>query len=100
MSVATSGIRVEFGAIGNAQGDVVKAVANIDQQMADLRQFIAPLVASWEGAASTTYQALQKRWDTTAADLNAVLGQIGRMLGTTQMAYTDTEKRAGDTFSA
>ncbi len=91
MSAAASGITVTFGTIAQAQGDVSNTVSRIDQQMADLRQFISPLVASWEGGASTDYQVLQKRWDTAATDLNAVLAQIGRMLGQAHDGYQATE---------
>ena len=61
------------------------------RKSADLRQFIAPLVASWEGGASSDYQSLQKRWDTAAADLNAVLAQIGQLLGQAHDGYRATE---------
>jgi WXG100 family type VII secretion target len=74
-----------------AQSDVAHTVGRIEQQLGDLRQFLAPLVAAWDGGASVDYQALQKRWDTTAADLNLVLSQISQLLGQTHDGYRATE---------
>ena len=88
---ASSGITVSFGTVSQAQGDVANTVGRIDQQLADLRKFIAPLVASWEGGASTDYQALQKRWDSAAGDMNAVLAQISQLLGQAHEGYRSTE---------
>jgi 6 kDa early secretory antigenic target len=94
MSTAT-GITVTFGTISQAQADVTNTVSRIDQQLNDLRQFLSPLVASWEGGASTDYQVLQKRWDGAAGDLNAVLAQIAQLLGQSHDSY-----RAAETSNA
>jgi 6 kDa early secretory antigenic target len=87
----SSGITVSFGTVSQAQGDVANTVARIDQQLADLRNFIAPLVATWEGGASTDYQTLQKRWDNAANDMNVVLRQISQHLGQAHEGYQMTE---------
>jgi WXG100 family type VII secretion target len=62
-------IRVTFGELSAAQQNV-------------LRRFLAPLTAGWEGQAAQDYQLRQRQWDTAAADLTAVLAQIGVALGT------------------
>ena len=36
------------------------------------------MVSEWEGAASDSYQAAQKKWDDSAQEINEVLGQIAR----------------------
>jgi 6 kDa early secretory antigenic target len=90
--MTTSGITVTFGTISQAQGDVANTVSRVDGQLNDLRQYLAPLVASWEGSASSDYQVLQKRWDTAAADMNQVLAQISQMLGQTHDSYRQTEQ--------
>ena len=86
-----SGITVTFGTITQAQGDVANTVSRMDQQLNDLRQFLAPMVATWEGGAAADYQVLQRRWDTAANDLNGVLGQISQLLGQAHAGYTATE---------
>lgn len=86
-----SGITVSFGTITQAQSDVTNTVSRVESQLGDLRQYLAPLVASWEGGASTDYQTLQRRWDSAAGDLNSVLQQIGQLLGRVHDGYRSTE---------
>lgn len=89
---ASNGVKVTFQTISQAQGDVSNTVARINQQHSDLRNHLAPLVSSWEGSASSDYQTLQRRWDSASADLNAVLQEISRMLGTAHDTYRQTEQ--------
>ncbi|MFV0307256.1 MAG: WXG100 family type VII secretion target [Desertimonas sp.] len=86
------GITVTFGTISQAQADVASTVTRVDGLLGDLRSFLAPMVSVWQGGAATDYQALQRRWDTSAADLNEVLGQISRLLGVSHDAYSSTEQ--------
>jgi 6 kDa early secretory antigenic target len=86
-----SGITVTFGTIQQAQGDVAATVSRVDGQLNDLKSFLAPLVASWEGSASSNYQTLQKKWDTSATELNQALQSISQMLGQTHDTYQQTE---------
>ncbi len=86
-----SGITVTFATIQQAQGDVASTVSRVDGQLNDLKSYLSPLVAGWEGSASTDYQTLQKRWDSAATDLNQVLQQISQMLGQTHDSYQQTE---------
>ena len=59
--------------------------------MEDLRRFLAPMVATWGGPRPQDYQVRQKQWDTAAADLAAVLGQIGVALGAANDGYQQAE---------
>ena len=90
----TSGdqIKVTFGAIDSAASDTDTIATQIDQQLDDLKAYIAPLVASWTGEASTDYQALQTKWDTSAAELNDVLRQIATALRTSNENYNTAEQ--------
>ncbi|MEL6893320.1 MAG: WXG100 family type VII secretion target [Actinomycetota bacterium] len=86
-----SGITVTFGTIGQAQADVSNTVGRMNGQLDELRAFLAPLISTWEGGASSDYQVLQRRWDTAAADLNTVLMQISQLLGNANQGYQATE---------
>jgi 6 kDa early secretory antigenic target len=96
---SASGVTVSFETVSRAQSDVSNSVARMNQQHGDLRNFIAPLVASWEGGAASDYQVLQKRWDTAAQDLNAVLAQISQMLGQAHDGYRTTESANANAWS-
>src|SRR5216684_8043543 len=83
---------VTFGAINEAAMDTDSIATQIAQQLSDLHAYVAPLVATWEGQASTEFQALQAKWDTSANDLNQVLRQISQALRTAGDNYLNTER--------
>jgi WXG100 family type VII secretion target len=85
-------IRVTFGELSAAQQNVVGTSQRITAQLDDLRRFLAPLTAGWEGQAAQDYQLRQRQWDTAAADLTAVLAQIGVALGTANDNYQAVER--------
>ncbi|OLT13552.1 hypothetical protein BJF78_21730 [Pseudonocardia sp. CNS-139] len=85
-------IKVVFGALEAAQADVASTASRIAGRLADLERFVAPLAATWEGEAAAQYQVRQRQWDTAAADLAAVLSQIGVALGDAGARYRQTEK--------
>ena len=51
MSIGSE-IKVTFGALATAQSDVSGTASRITQQLEDLRRFLAPMVATWQGAAA------------------------------------------------
>jgi 6 kDa early secretory antigenic target len=87
-----SEIKVTFGALETAQSDVSGVAGRMTSQLEDLKRFLAPMVATWEGQAATEYQARQRQWDTAAANLASVLGQIGVALGTANESYRQVDQ--------
>ena len=75
---------VTFAALEDAAAHADTVAGHIDQELDDLRAYLAPLVASWTGQAAADYHTLQARWDSSAADLNGVLRQIA---GALRMAH-------------
>lgn len=88
-----SEIFVTFEALSQAQADVSSTSSSINAQLEDLKQFLAPLVASWTGQAASEYQAKQNQWNQAANDLNLVLAQIGQALGAANETYQQTEAK-------
>jgi WXG100 family type VII secretion target len=84
-------ILVTFGEIANAQSSVASTSQRINAQLEDLKRMLAPMVANWQGQAATDYQAKQRQWDSSAADLNQVLSQIGVALGHANDGYQQVE---------
>jgi WXG100 family type VII secretion target len=91
--MADGHILVTFGSVLEGAGDTDAIAGQIEQQLADLKAYLAPMVATWSGQASTDYQALQAKWDTSATDLNAVLRQIAQALRTAHGNYTQAENQ-------
>ncbi|MEJ3653954.1 WXG100 family type VII secretion target [Actinomycetes bacterium KLBMP 9759] len=84
-------IKVTFSALAAAQADVSATAGRIAGQLEELKRFLAPMVATWQGQAADDYQLKQRKWDTAAADLAAVLGQIGVRLGAANDGYQQAE---------
>jgi early secretory antigenic target protein ESAT-6 len=91
-------ILVTFAALGEGATDAETIAARIEQQLADLRGYVKPLVSNWTGQASSNYQTLQNQWDTSATDLNAVLRQIALALRQAGQNYQATENANSSIF--
>jgi len=87
-----SEIKVTFAELEAAGSNIQGAAGKVQQSLEDLKQYLAPLTASWEGEAMTTYQALQAKWNQAAADLQQVLHSIGVAVHSANEAYTAGEK--------
>lgn len=85
-------IKVTFGALDGAQGDITSTAQRMNQQLDDLKRYLAPMVATWDGEAATRYLEKQRQWDTAAAELNAVLQQVGVAVGTANDSYRHVEQ--------
>ena len=85
-------ILVTFEAISAASQDVLATTRNLNQRLDELRGYLAPLVADWTGLASEEYQAKQAQWNSSQADLTAVLRQIGQVLEAAHGDYRGAEQ--------
>lgn len=92
-------MRYDFGAIDGARADIAATSAEINGKLADLKGYIAPLVADWDGTASEAYQAQQAKWDSAANDLNRVLEAIGRAVGAGNDDMNATNNRAAASWA-
>jgi early secretory antigenic target protein ESAT-6 len=86
-------IKVAFNSVADAASDVRSTAGQVRAQLDALRAGVDRVAQSWEGAARQTYQARQAEWDSTAADLHAVLLQIAGALQTAAESYQATESR-------
>ncbi|GEL16246.1 WXG100 family type VII secretion target [Pseudonocardia asaccharolytica] len=87
-----SEIKVTFAELAAAQSNVATSVQRIFGRLDELKRFLAPLAATWEGQAATDYQARQRQWDTAAADLASVLTRISVALGAANDNYQQVER--------
>jgi len=91
MSSYDGGVLVTFEAIGQAAQDCLTMNNELIGELADLKNFLAPMVQVWSGRAAENYNVLQAQWDQAADDLSQILQQIARSLQTAQQNYTETE---------
>ena len=85
-------IRVTFGALSDAVNDLSAGVAAAGNRLADLKTDIAPMVASWEGAAQGAYYAQQTKWDNAWNDLTTALGEFQRATASASDDYAAGER--------
>jgi WXG100 family type VII secretion target len=93
-------IKVTFGELASAQQNVARTSQQMTAQLEDLKRYLAPMVATWSGAAADDYQVKQRKWDTAAADLTAVLAQIGVAVGHANDGYQQVESANARRWSA
>ena len=91
--MAAEEVCVSFGALAQAAADTEQVAGAIEQPLADLRAYLAPLAATWTGSAASQQRLLQGRWDAGAQDLCAVLRQIARALDLAAEGYRQVERR-------
>jgi early secretory antigenic target protein ESAT-6 len=92
-------VLVTFAALNEAAMDSDSIASQISQQLDDLKSFLAPLVATWSGQASSDFQALQVKWDASASDLNQVLRQMSTALRAAGEQYQATENTNSSIWS-
>jgi len=85
-------IKVTFGALESAQSSVAGTAGRMIIQLDELKRYLAPMVASWEGRAAEEYVARQRQWDGAAAEMTAVLARIGAALGAANEGYHQVEQ--------
>ncbi|MEJ2857446.1 MULTISPECIES: WXG100 family type VII secretion target [unclassified Saccharothrix] len=84
-------IEVNFGELASAAGNISSQASQVEQQLEDLKARLAPVIAQWDGGASEAYQEAQRKWDTSAADLQSVLASIGVAVQQATEAYEAAE---------
>ncbi len=94
----TSEVGAHFGRLEGTRAHIATTGSQVNGQLQELKGYLRPLVATWEGSASTNYQALQHKWDTAAADLNSVLLRIGAALGAANEGMQSTENANANRF--
>jgi WXG100 family type VII secretion target len=92
-------IKVTFAQVQATQEHTQSTVASMNNSLQDLKAYLAPMVATWEGQAAENYNAKQAQWDQAAADLNEVLAAIGRALGSANEGFQTTESQNASRFS-
>ena len=65
-----------YGAIDGASSELGAAVAQTEGLLDEGKASLAALAAVWGGTSSEAYQAVQMRWDTASAELNAALKNL------------------------
>jgi 6 kDa early secretory antigenic target len=87
-----SEIKVNFQEIAAASQSINTTSNTLDSLLSDLKSNLAPIGASYTGAASEAWQEKQRQWDTAYADLRQVLSSIAAAVGQAGENYQATEQ--------
>jgi ESAT-6 family protein len=84
---------INFPALQKASADIQVALNNLESQLGQLERDAAPLIASWDGDAKSSYEQRQARWRSAANDLAVMLRDIKVAVDDSAADYLDTERR-------
>ncbi|MDQ2582511.1 WXG100 family type VII secretion target [Saccharothrix yanglingensis] len=86
-------IKVDFGALSTAAGDISGQASQVQQQLDELKSRIDPVIAQWQGASSDAYAQAQAKWNESASGLQQVLAAIGTAVASANDAYNAAERK-------
>lgn len=92
MQSPSDGVGVDFDKLYNAGLGTKGVAGRIQQQLQDLKGYLAPLTNDWTGEAATEYQAKMASWDRAAQDLHRVLENFAQDLLDAHDNYRGGEK--------
>lgn len=93
-------VLVTFTALANAAQAIQTTSNSLNSKLDELQSELAPITATWTGAAAEGYGVQQKKWDQAQQDLTAVLRAIGTAVEQAHQAYTTTESQNARSWSA
>ncbi|MCV7258834.1 WXG100 family type VII secretion target [Mycobacterium shimoidei] len=80
-----------FAGIEAGASDIQGAVQTTHGLLDEGKGSLAALAAVWGGSGSEAYQAVQMRWDNTAAELNAALQNLAQTISEAGQTMGQTE---------
>ena len=72
----------------------------VQTQLSQLRNQLAPLGGAWRGEAATAFAGLMQRWDADARALNQALSGIGDAIDASALGYQRAEQTHQQTMTA
>ena len=82
-------IKVSFEQLSTAQTQITSISGEIQEKLGDLKRMLGNL--DWEGEDREAYNEHQADWDSAMEEINELLGDIGRAVGTAGSNYQETQ---------
>lgn len=90
-------IRVNYAALGSAHSGLVATWGRIESHLADLEASVVA-TGAMSSDALTAYRVLQQRWAASAADRQAALQALARLVDEAGSAYRRADAAAAAQF--
>lgn len=88
-----------FGGIEAGSGAIQGAVSATQSELDAGKAALTKLASVWGGSGSDAYQAVQQRWDSTSAELNAALQSLAGRISEAGQTMSQTESGVTGMFS-
>ena len=82
----------------DAEGGLSGTIASLQGNLDELGGFVNGVCANWEGDEQAIYRGIQSRWDSAAAQVRDILGQIRITLGQTTESVDTMRARVGQSL--
>lgn len=89
-------ITYNHGTIDALVSEVSQASVQLRTGLDDLKQYLQPLVAEWQGSAAEAYQVHQQQWDQAAAALQAMLTELSNAALRGNQGMADADRTAAN----
>lgn len=93
-------IRVDFGSLQQAHGDMMLCTQKIEQRLKRLEDDLKPLVTGgiWTGQAAELYKFTQRQINAAISDMHFTLGHLGGAVRDSHDTFHQTEQRNAAMF--
>jgi early secretory antigenic target protein ESAT-6 len=88
-----------FAGIEGGSMDLAGVVSAVHGLLDEGKGSLASLAAVWGGSGSEAYQAVQMRWDNTAAELNSALQNLAQTISESGQTMGQTESGVTGMFA-
>ena len=98
--MADGAVKVTFSDIEDMAAKANTTNQTVQSLLDDLYRQVAPMFATWAGAAAESFQAQHQVWTNAADDLNIVLRDIATLLYETHDSYSQAESEVASIWTS
>lgn len=83
---------VQFGSMATGESEFASTYSQIRGTLTTLESQLQASLSQWTGAAQAAYHVEKTKWDNAAADMAAVVSQLGKAIGIANENYQSAER--------
>jgi WXG100 family type VII secretion target len=83
---------VTFGSMAEGEAEFASTYQALQSTLSTLESQLQSSLAEWTGAAQAAYHVQKQKWDNAAADMAAVVSQLGKAIGVANTNYEQAER--------
>ena len=91
-------VSVKFEAVASVEARIGDTLKKLTNRLHELEGELNPIQNHWTGDARAAYAGDKAKWDTAAADMNTVLGQMQKAVGDAHETYVQVNNKTKSLF--